>query len=133
MTIYQRLTSQLHLTSYKAKLLHCNYNKTKKTFGCCTRKIIWVHKAMSIWFLEQTLVITHPDLGNASPEVTKKVCYNETKNETEECNTGYPPINEAILLEMIVFMRDQQFYKSEAVKDLILHIAYLKRKLFHEI
>ena len=35
----------------------------------------------------------------------------------EECNTSYPPINEAILLEMIVFMRDQQFYKSEVVKD----------------
>ena len=71
---------------------------------------------MSIWFLEQTHVITHPDLGSASPEVTKKVCYNETKNENEERKTGYAPINEAILLEMIAFMRDQQFYKSEAVK-----------------
>ena len=45
------------------------------------------------------------------------MCYDETKNENEKCNTGYPPINETILLEMIVFMRDQQFYKSEAVKD----------------
>ena len=60
---------------------------------------------------------SHPDLGNASPEETKKACYNETKNENEECNTSYPPINEAILLEIIVFMRDQLFYKSEAVKD----------------
>ena len=51
------------------------------------------------------------------PEETKKVCYDETKNDNEECNTGYPPINEAILLEIIVFMRDQQVYKSEAVKD----------------
>ena len=72
---------------------------------------------MSIWFLEQRDVVNHPDLGSASPEVTKKVCYDETKNENEERNTGYPPINEAILLEMIAFMRDQQFYKSEAVKD----------------
>ena len=68
---------------------------------------------MSIWFLEQIHIITR----NASPEVTKKVCYDETKNENEECNAGYPPINEAILLEMIVFIRDEQFYKSEAVKD----------------
>ena len=59
----------------------------------------------------------HPDLGNPLPEETKKVCYDETKNGNEECNTGYPPINEAILLEIIVFMRDQQVYKSEAVKD----------------
>ena len=72
---------------------------------------------MSIWFLEQTHVITHPDLGNTSPELTKKVWYDETKNEKEEWNTGYSPINEAILLEMIVFMRDQQFYESEAVND----------------
>ena len=84
---------------------------------------------MSIWFLEQTHVITHPDLGNTSPELTKKVWYDETKNEKEEWNTGYSPINEAILLEMIVFMRDQQFYESEAVNDHNI----CKRKLFHEI
>ena len=72
---------------------------------------------MSIWFLEQTQVISHKDLGNPSPEETKKICYDETKNENEECNTGYLSINEATLLEMIVFMRHQQFYESEAVKD----------------
>ena len=76
-----------------------------------------MHKTMSIWFLEKTHIINHPDLGNPSPEEIKKVWYDETKKENEECNTGCPPINEAILLEMIVFMRDQQFYKSEAVKD----------------
>ena len=63
------------------------------------------------------LSVTHPDLVNPSPGETKKVCYDETKNENEECNTDYPLINKAILLEMIVFMRDQQFYKSEAVKN----------------
>ena len=72
---------------------------------------------MSIWFLEKTYVITYPDLGNASPEVIKKVGYDETKNENEECDTGYPPINDNILLKMKVFTRDQQFYKTEAVKD----------------
>ena len=51
------------------------YNKTGKTLdcGCCMRKIICEHKAMSIWFLEQTQVISHPDLGKPSPEETKKV------------------------------------------------------------
>ena len=111
-------TSKVHYNA-KLKRFAVTYNRTDKTLDCgyCTRKIICVHKAMSIWFLEQTHVISHPDLGNASFEETKKVCYDETKNESEECNTSYPPINEAILLEMIVFMRDQQFYKSEAVKD----------------
>ena len=85
--------------------------------GCCTEKTIYVHKVITIWFLEETQVINHPDLSNAPPEVTKKACYDKTKNKNEECNTGYPQINEAILLEMIVFMRDQQFHKSEVVKD----------------
>ena len=80
------------------------------------KKIICVHKVMTIWFLEQIQVISHPDLGNPSPEEMKKLCYDETEDEREECNTGYPPINEAIFLEMILFMRDQQFYKSAAIK-----------------
>ena len=46
------VTSKVH---YNAKLKHfaVTYNKTDKTLdcGCCTRKIICVHKAMSIWFL----------------------------------------------------------------------------------
>ena len=111
-------TSKVHYNA-KLKRFAVIYNRTEKTLdcGCCTQKIICVRKAMSIWFLEQTHVITHSDLGNASPEVTKKVCYHKTKNENEGFNIGYHPINEAILLEMIVFMRDQQFYKSEAVKD----------------
>ena len=83
-------TSKVH---HDAKLM-CfvvTYNKIDKALdcGCCTRKIMCVHKAMSIWFLEQIHVIIHP------------VCYDETKNENGKCNTGYPPINEAILLEMI--------------------------------
>ena len=106
---------------YNAKLKRfaVTYNKTDKTldYGYFRRNIICVNKAMSIWFLEKTHVITYPNLGNASPEVIKKVCYDETKNENEECDTGYPPINDNILLEMIVFMRNQQFYKTEAVKD----------------
>ena len=61
-------------------------------------------------------------MGNASPEITKKVYYDETKNENEKCNTVYPPIDKAILHEVIVFMRDQQFCKSETVKITI----YLK-------
>ena len=111
-------TSKVHYSA-KLKPFAVICNKTDKTLDCScrTRKIMCVHKAMSIWFPDQTLIISHPDLGNASPEETKKICYDETKNENEECNTSYPPINEAILLEMIVFIRDQQFYKSEAVKD----------------
>ena len=110
-------TSKVHYNT-KLKSFAVTYNKTDKTLYCssCTRKIICVHKALFIWFLEQTQVISHPYLGNACPQETKKVCYDETEHENEECNTGYPPINEAILLEMIVFMRDQQFCESEAVK-----------------
>ena len=74
-------TSKTHYNA-KLKRFTVTYNKIDKTldYGCFTRKIICSHKAMSIWFLEQTHVITHPDLGNASPEVTKKVCYDKTKN-----------------------------------------------------
>ena len=63
---------------------------------------------MFIWFLEQTHVITHLDLGSASPQVTKKEKNIKEKNikdkakiKNEECNTGYPPINESILLEIM--------------------------------
>ena len=106
--------SYVHMSVFTSKVHHdaklrcfvVTYNKIDKALdcGCCTRKIMCVHKAMSIWFLEQIHVIIHP------------VCYDETKNENEKCNTGYTPINEAILLEMIVFMRDQKLYKREAVK-----------------
>ena len=111
-------TSKTHYNA-KLKRFAVTYNKIDKTldYGCCTRKIICLHKAMSIWFLEQTHVITHSNLGNASPEVTKKVCYDKTKNGNEECNIVYSPLNETILVEMIVFIRDQQFYKSESIKD----------------
>ena len=51
---------------------------------------------------------TRLDLGSASPKVTNKEKNIKEKNikdkakiKNEECNTGYPPINEAILLEMM--------------------------------
>ena len=110
-------TSKVHYNA-KLKRFPVIHNKTDKTLecGCRTRKIICVHRAMSIWFSEQIHVITHPGLGNASLEVAENVCYDETKNENEKWDTGYFPINEAILLKMIVFVADKQFYKSEAVK-----------------
>ena len=77
--------SKVHYNA-KLKRFIVSYNTTYKTLncGCGTRKIVCIHKAMSIWFLEQTHVITQPDLGNTSPELTKKACYDETKNEKEE-------------------------------------------------
>ena len=68
-------TSKVHHNA-KLKRFAVTYNKTDKTLdcGCCMRKIIYVQKAMFIWFLEQTHVISHQDLGNPSPEETKKVC-----------------------------------------------------------
>ena len=73
-------TSKVHHNA-KLKRFAVTYNKTDKTLdcGCCTRK-------MSTWFLEQTHVISHLDLGNPSPEETKKVCYDETKKENEMKN-----------------------------------------------
>ena len=102
-------TSKVHYNA-KLKRFVVSYNKTDKILncGCCTRKIVCVQKAMFIWFLEQTHVITHLDLGSASPQVTKKEKNIKEKNikdkakiKNEECNTGYPPINESILLEIM--------------------------------
>ena len=67
-------TSKVHYNA-KLKRFAVTYNKTDKTldYGYFRRYIICVKKAMSIWFLEKTHVITYPDLGNASPEVIKYV------------------------------------------------------------
>ena len=97
-------TSKVHYNA-KLKRFVVSYNKTDNILncGCCTRKIVCVQKAMFIWFLEQTHVITHLDLGSASPQVTKKEknIKDKAKIKNEECNTGYPPINESILLEVM--------------------------------
>ena len=52
-------TSKVHHNA-RLKCFAGTYYKTDKILdcGCCTRKIICVHKAMSIWFLEQTQVIS---------------------------------------------------------------------------
>ena len=83
---------------------------------------------MSIWFLEQTHVITHPNIGNASPEIMKKVYYIVPRNlislqeKRPMCNaTLSNPINVSENVIVVTFQRVLKDYSS-----------YIKQYLFCE-
>ena len=110
---YKHLSVLSHKIHYNAKLgrFIVSYNQKSGTLdcGCCSRKQTCVHKAMSIWFLQQNEMLTELNFKNSN-NILPLPTTDEYCGTSDEC---YPPQDQEKLIIMLKYIRNKEYEKGQ--------------------